>query len=309
VTLGEQDAIADPMKDADLFLSQMCSTGPVDVMPGEGDPSNFTLPQQPLHPVLFPLSSKYSTLRCVTNPYDAEIGGIRFLGTSGQAVADIARYSRNSTPMIPGDEMGLRSYHVSALGGEESDDEAGQPASGPLPATAQPSSASRSHVSRTSMREEGNDDQAPSEVVEAISSTILDKSLTAIAGTGAGAGYEFRATNTGDNGATLMNSLSELDILCNTLYWRHVAPTCPDTLASYPFYDYDPYAIDNASLPNVLFSGGCKSFGSRTVADTTGTTRVRVVTVPDFSITHTGVLVSLSSETFECQPIVFMPQI
>lgn len=50
---------------------------PVDVMPGEFDPTNYTLPQQPLHPCMFPLATAYSTLQLVTNPYQATIDGVR----------------------------------------------------------------------------------------------------------------------------------------------------------------------------------------------------------------------------------------
>ncbi|KAI2545716.1 POLD2 isoform 17, partial [Pan troglodytes] len=48
---------------------------------------------QPLHPCMFPLATAYSTLQLVTNPYQATIDGVRFLGTSGQNVSDIFRYS------------------------------------------------------------------------------------------------------------------------------------------------------------------------------------------------------------------------
>lgn len=51
---------------------------PVDVMPGEFDPTNYTLPQQPLHPCMFPLATAYSTLQLVTNPYQATIDGVRY---------------------------------------------------------------------------------------------------------------------------------------------------------------------------------------------------------------------------------------
>ena len=46
-------------------------------MPGEFDPSNFTLPQQALHRCMFPQASRYPTLRCATNPYDFSIEGVR----------------------------------------------------------------------------------------------------------------------------------------------------------------------------------------------------------------------------------------
>ncbi len=35
------------------------------------------LPQQPLHPCMFPSSSKQKTTHCLTNPYDFQIGDIR----------------------------------------------------------------------------------------------------------------------------------------------------------------------------------------------------------------------------------------
>ena len=59
---------------------------------GATDPSNFSLPQQPLNPFLLPLSAPYSSLRRVSNPYDCGVGGMRFLGTSGQPLADLENY-------------------------------------------------------------------------------------------------------------------------------------------------------------------------------------------------------------------------
>lgn len=54
---------------------------PVDVMPGHHDPTNYTLPQQPLHRCMFPLSSVYPTLQLVSNPYQADIDGVRWVYT------------------------------------------------------------------------------------------------------------------------------------------------------------------------------------------------------------------------------------
>ncbi|RLV76318.1 hypothetical protein DV515_00017101 [Chloebia gouldiae] len=53
---------------------------PVDVMPGEFDPTNYTLPQQPLHRCMLPLASAYATLRLVTNPYQASLDGVSGVG-------------------------------------------------------------------------------------------------------------------------------------------------------------------------------------------------------------------------------------
>ncbi|KAL0186614.1 hypothetical protein M9458_018284, partial [Cirrhinus mrigala] len=65
----------------------------VDVMPGQYDPTNYTLPQQPLHRCMFPLSVPFPTLQLVSNPYQAIVDGIRFLGTAGQNISDIVKYS------------------------------------------------------------------------------------------------------------------------------------------------------------------------------------------------------------------------
>ncbi len=37
---------------------------------------------------------------------------------------------------------------------------------------------------------------------------------------------------------------SPLDLMVNTLVWRHIAPTVPDTLAAYPYKDEDPFILD-----------------------------------------------------------------
>ncbi|XP_037114196.1 DNA polymerase delta subunit 2 [Syngnathus acus] len=77
----------------DELLLQLVASVPVDVMPGQYDPTNYTLPQQPLHRCMFPLSSVYPTLQLASNPYQATVDGVRFLGTSGQNISDIERYS------------------------------------------------------------------------------------------------------------------------------------------------------------------------------------------------------------------------
>ncbi|XP_074973624.1 DNA polymerase delta subunit 2 [Phalacrocorax aristotelis] len=93
LTKKTQAASVEAMKMLDEILLQLCTSVPVDVMPGEFDPTNYTLPQQPLHHCMLPLTSTYATLRLVTNPYQADVDGVRFLGTSGQNVSDIFKYS------------------------------------------------------------------------------------------------------------------------------------------------------------------------------------------------------------------------
>ncbi|CAG5116318.1 unnamed protein product [Candidula unifasciata] len=89
----ESAASVEAIKSLDSFLMQLVSNVDVTVIPGEFDPSNFTLPQQPLHPCLLPQSSRFNTLHCQTNPCDFTIDGIRILGTAGQPIDDIVKYS------------------------------------------------------------------------------------------------------------------------------------------------------------------------------------------------------------------------
>jgi DNA polymerase delta subunit 2 len=76
-----------------MALAELAAAVPVDVMPGAGDPANYTLPQQPLHRCLFPGAAAYSTLHRATNPHEFEIDGVAFLGTSGQNVDDVYRWA------------------------------------------------------------------------------------------------------------------------------------------------------------------------------------------------------------------------
>jgi DNA polymerase delta subunit 2 len=48
-----------------------------------------------------------------------------------------------------------------------------------------------------------------------------------------------------------------------TLYWRHIAPTAPDTLWSYPFQDREPFLID--ACPNIYFIGNQPKFETKLV--------------------------------------------
>ncbi len=74
---------------------------PVDLLPGENDPSNYMLPQQPLHKCMFPLARKHraGNLNLVTNPYRAELDGRLIVGTSGQNLDDIYRFSLEAQPL------------------------------------------------------------------------------------------------------------------------------------------------------------------------------------------------------------------
>ncbi len=89
------------IKRFDAYLAMGLASLPIDVMPGKTDPAVQNLPQQPLHPCLLPVSSRFSSLSLVTNPYDCRIGesstGCRVIGHSGQPVSDIVRQTDFST--------------------------------------------------------------------------------------------------------------------------------------------------------------------------------------------------------------------
>lgn len=189
LTKKSQAGSVDAIRLLDEMLLQLVASVPVDVMPGQYDPTNYTLPQQPLHRCMFPLSSVYPTLQLASNPFQANIDGVRFLGTSGQNVCDMQRYSS------------------------------------------------------------------------------MD---------------------------------SHLEILEETLRLRHLAPTAPDTLGCYPFYQKDPFILEEC--PHVYFSGNAPSFESKLIKGADGQ-EVLLVTVPKFSSTQTACLVNL--RTLECEPVSF----
>nr|AIZ68192.1 DNA polymerase delta small subunit isoform X2 [Albuca bracteata] len=85
--------LSEPIKEFDILLTQLAAALPVDIMPGSNDPANFSLPQQPLHRCLFPGASVYNTFFSCTNPHEFELNDIRFLGTSGQNIEDLDKYS------------------------------------------------------------------------------------------------------------------------------------------------------------------------------------------------------------------------
>ncbi|KAF1997979.1 DNA polymeras-like protein subunit delta-2 [Amniculicola lignicola CBS 123094] len=94
---------ASPSEHLDLFFSEILPSLPITLLPGPSDPANVALPQQPLHPALFPQSRQYANppvksnesrqgLDSVTNPWEGDIEGWRILGTGGQTVEDLLKY-------------------------------------------------------------------------------------------------------------------------------------------------------------------------------------------------------------------------
>ncbi|KAK6945374.1 DNA polymerase alpha/delta/epsilon, subunit B, partial [Dillenia turbinata] len=107
----EQSMLSEPIKELDILLTQIVAGVSVDIMPGPDDPANFSLPQQALNRCLFPGSSVYNTFRSCTNPHSFGLDDIRFLGTSGQNIDDLEKYSE-ATDKLEFMERTLRWRHL-----------------------------------------------------------------------------------------------------------------------------------------------------------------------------------------------------
>jgi len=95
---------------------------------------------------------------------------------------------------------------------------------------------------------------------------------------------------------------SPVDLMEETLQWRHIAPTAPDTLPCYPLTSIDPFVMQER--PHLYFCGNQTAFEQRLVQSEHGGF-TRVVAVPEFSKTGQVVLVDLNSERLECTTIQF----
>ena len=84
-------------------------------------------------------------------------------------------------------------------------------------------------------------------------------------------------------------STKNIDIAEQSLRWRHIAPTAPDTLYCYPFNGGDPFILDHA--PHVYFVGNQDGFETKYVEE--AGKKCLIVMVPSFKQTGTVVLVNL----------------
>ena len=82
------------VKNLDTFLKAISDNVLVDIMPGDQDPSDDRLPQQPLNESYFSQSHTNSNLTAVTNPYEFEVNDVRLHGTSGNPA--LFTYRNNS---------------------------------------------------------------------------------------------------------------------------------------------------------------------------------------------------------------------
>lgn len=89
--------------------------------------------------------------------------------------------------------------------------------------------------------------------------------------------------------------IDRIDLLNQTLRWQHVAPTAPDTLAAYSFYEKDPFVIKET--PHVYFAGNQPSFSTALVEgkdENEDMVKVRLVCVPKFNQTAEIVLIDIN---------------
>ena len=90
-----------PTARLDEFISTLLPSIPITLMPGSSDPANVSLPQQPIHPAMFPHSRAYTPMPgleepgwfdSVTNPWEGDVDGWRMMGNGGQPIDDIFKY-------------------------------------------------------------------------------------------------------------------------------------------------------------------------------------------------------------------------
>jgi len=89
---NERGIISQAVRTCDEFLHRLCSSVPIDIMPGDKDPTNYSMPQQPLDACFLRKSSKFATLQRVSNPYEFTVNNLMFLGHSGQPINNLERY-------------------------------------------------------------------------------------------------------------------------------------------------------------------------------------------------------------------------
>jgi len=81
-----------------------------------------------------------------------------------------------------------------------------------------------------------------------------------------------------------------LDILEATLKGGHISPTCPDTLSCFPYYDTDPFIIEDC--PDIYFAGNQPTFQSRKITSEDGH-EILLLLIPAFHLDGMATLVNL----------------
>ena len=90
----------------------------------------------------------------------------------------------------------------------------------------------------------------------------------------------------------------------NSLKWRHMAPTAPDTLWCHPYFDLEPFILP--VTPDFYVIGNQPEFSTELIEEENefeGKRRCRIVLVPEFSKTGALVLVNLRTLEATCTRI------
>ncbi|TIB81330.1 hypothetical protein E3Q22_01092 [Wallemia mellicola] len=103
-----------------------------------------------------------------------------------------------------------------------------------------------------------------------------------------------------DDSFKYIRGQDRLGLAVDSLKWRHIAPTAPDTLWCYPFTDRDPFIL--SECPHVFVNGNQDSFASELVDGPEGQ-QTRVVNLPEFTESSTIALVDL--DTLSCETYKF----
>ena len=77
----------------DELLAQIVAGLNTDIMPGQRDPVEWRMPQQPLNKEMFRLAGLFPSLNCVTNPYTCLVSGRVVTAVSGETITDMVRNS------------------------------------------------------------------------------------------------------------------------------------------------------------------------------------------------------------------------
>ena len=89
------------------------------------------------------------------------------------------------------------------------------------------------------------------------------------------------------------NKNDPIEIMKEQLEWRHICPTAPNTLRTYPFEGIDPFVLKES--PNVFFAGNQSKFDTTVISQKDIT--IRLMCIPRFL--NTQKLAVLDIETLE----------
>ncbi|KAI8375212.1 DNA polymerase alpha/epsilon subunit B-domain-containing protein [Blakeslea trispora] len=95
-----------------------------------------------------------------------------------------------------------------------------------------------------------------------------------------------------------VSSEDRLKMAEKCMYWRHIAPSAPDTLWVYPFENRDPFIVEKC--PHVYFVGNQPHFEDSLLQGPDGQ-KTRVILVPSFA--ETGIVVLVNLDTLECSAV------